>query len=359
MKFSLSTVALLFFVELAFTLSLKNHDDPLSEFCWKDSYGRGVGTIPSICPNNKDKIGLLCYDKCPSGYYRFGFDCHQYCPTADGWADQGLFCRLAEYGRGSGYAWWFWDGFSDSGMVQRCEADNGRGNCEKNGLMYYPKCKAGYYNVACCICRPSAPNCNALGYNGGIDLSCAKYVIIGNPKSMDCPVGLQYDAGLCYITCTDGYYGVGPVCWANAPNGWVGCGMGAATTTKVCTETIFDQFASVGNLAVNIVTLGGAKAAAIAKDAAKAAELKKQFEQLKKIAEKSDKVQKAIAAGQGKFPATEAGKSTAEILKADPTTVTPEDMVRVSSQIASLVDPTGVSDVVGAYTYSKCSNLKI
>jgi hypothetical protein len=107
-------------------------------------------------------------------------------------------------------------------------------------------------------------------------------------------------------------------------------------------ETIFDQVASVGNLALNIVSFGGSKAADIAKDAAKAAELKNQFEQLKKIAERSDKVQKAIKVGQDKFP-----------------TVTPEDIVRVSAQIASLVDPSGVSDVVGAYTYPKCLNLKI
>jgi hypothetical protein len=271
MKVYLSTVVLLLIVELAFTLSIKNHEDPLAEFCWKDSYERGVGTIPSVCAANKDKIGLLCYDKCPSGYSRFGFDCHQDCPTAVGWADQGLFCRLAEYGRGSGYAWWFRDGISDSGMIERCEADNGSGNCEKNGLMYYPKCRAGYYNVACCICRPNVPDCNALGYNGGVDLSCAKYVIIGNPKSMECPADQIYDAGLCYTTCRAGFYGVGPVCWANAPNGWVGCGMGAAKTAKVCAQTIFDQVASVGNLALNIVTLGTERAIGAARDVAKVA----------------------------------------------------------------------------------------
>jgi hypothetical protein len=87
--------------------------------------------------------------------------------------------------------------------------------------------------------------------------------------------------------------------------------------------------------------------------------LKKQFEQLKRIADSSDKVQKAIYAGQGKFPVIEVGKSTADILKADPTTVTPEDIVRVCSQIASLVDPTGATGVVSAYTYSKCSRLGI
>ena len=43
-------------------LSLSNAQ--LAEFCWKDTYGRGVGTIPGSCDSDEDKIGLLCYDKC-------------------------------------------------------------------------------------------------------------------------------------------------------------------------------------------------------------------------------------------------------------------------------------------------------
>lgn len=50
--------------------------------------------------------------------------------------------------------------------------------------------------------------------------------------------------------------GVGPVCWGRAPEGWVGCGMGAATTSKVCTDTIVNQIASVGQMALNVVTMG-------------------------------------------------------------------------------------------------------
>ena len=85
-------------------------------FCWRDSYGRGVGVIPTTCPSGKEKIGELCYSKCPSGTFldnklarnfnppylvlsytgpyltvfffwlkgtvRFGFDCHSVCPKA-------------------------------------------------------------------------------------------------------------------------------------------------------------------------------------------------------------------------------------------------------------------------------------
>ena len=80
-------------------------------FCWKDSYGRGVGKIPGKCAPNEDRIGLLCYPKCHTYDYttsagrsvrfsRFGFDCHQRCPS--GFSNQGLYCRKAEYGRGAG-----------------------------------------------------------------------------------------------------------------------------------------------------------------------------------------------------------------------------------------------------------------
>lgn len=89
-----------------------------STFCWKNSYGRGVGTPLSTCPAGKEKIGLLCYSKCPAGFSRFGFDCHQNCPS--GFSDQGLFCRLLEYGRGAGYPWKFGDGLNNHGMYSRC-----------------------------------------------------------------------------------------------------------------------------------------------------------------------------------------------------------------------------------------------
>jgi hypothetical protein len=108
-----------------------------SDFCWLDAYGRGIGTIPSECPPDKVKIGLLCYSKCPSGYARFGFDCHQICP--DGFRDDGLFCRKAEYGRGAGYPWKFGDPLNNSRMIRRCEADYGKGKCEAWGAVVYPK----------------------------------------------------------------------------------------------------------------------------------------------------------------------------------------------------------------------------
>lgn len=155
-----------------------------SNFCWRDTTTRGAGYIPNKCNSAQDLIGLLCYDKCPSGYQRFGFDCHQTCK--DGWTDQGLFCRLCEYGRGAGYPWKFGDGMNNDGMLRRCRADNPGNDCEMWGAVAYPKCKTGYSPAGCCICRPAVPDCNKEGYNGGIDLSCAKKIIIGTPHQGGC-----------------------------------------------------------------------------------------------------------------------------------------------------------------------------
>ena len=33
-------------------------------FCWKRTYGRGVGAPISDCPSDQDKDGGLCYPKC-------------------------------------------------------------------------------------------------------------------------------------------------------------------------------------------------------------------------------------------------------------------------------------------------------
>lgn len=229
MKHCLAICTLLLLLSLVSNLAFKHHQSTLDEgFCWRDSYLRS-GTSPTSCQTT-DKIGFQCFEKCPAGYSRVGLNCYQNCPTDSGWADQGLYCRLVEYGRGAGYGWQAADGFSNSGMFSRCEKDNGQGNCEQSGAIVYPKCKAGFSAFGCCICRPAVPNCEALGYNNGVDLSCAKKVILGASKSMSCDGGLHFDNELCYPPCKAGYYGVGPVCWQNTPPGWNSCGMAVAKT---------------------------------------------------------------------------------------------------------------------------------
>lgn len=188
MKDYQTAVFVLLFITQSAGLSLVRHDQATANFCWKDSYGRGVGTLQDSC-GALEKIGQLCYPKCPAGYSRVGTDCQQNCPA--GWTDQFQFCRFPDYGRGYGYPWKFGDELNDNGMIDRCEKDNGKGNCEKFGKVFFPKCKPGYSAFGCCICRPAVPDCNALGFNSGYDLSCTKKVITGAAKDMGCAIGLE------------------------------------------------------------------------------------------------------------------------------------------------------------------------
>lgn len=258
---------LLVLAQLSLALHVHATHDIEHEFCWKDSYGRGLGTVPGDC-GTKEKLGLLCYEPCPKNYSRVGFDCQQNCPPD--FRNDGLYCRKAEYGRGAGYTWQFLD-FSDDGMLKRCEANSGKGNCEKYFGMVYPKCRPGYNPIGCCICRPPLPDCKGLGLNGGVDLSCAKKLVIGKTSLAGCHVGKESDAGLCYPICKTGYSGVGPVCWGSTPKGWVGCGMGAAVDSKTCRDAIIGEVTSVGQLAISIATMGSSTAAAAASNAAKGA----------------------------------------------------------------------------------------
>jgi len=226
-----------------------------NEFCWRRSYGRGVGKPLHTCERQgKVKIGALCYSHCPPGMKRFGFDCHSVCPS--GSQDQGLFCRWNEYGRGAGFPWKFGDGFNDRGMYKRCERKHGKGKCEKKGAIVYPKCRSGYKPVGCCICRPALPNCDAHNLGGRFDLSCAKKIQIGDPTPMDCAEDEDEDAGLCYKKCRGGYNGVGPVCWGYCDDSQVDCGLGCAKSDDACFEGTYDQVLAPLILAANVASLG-------------------------------------------------------------------------------------------------------
>lgn len=181
-----------------------------ADLCWKESYGRGVGEPITTCRNDLQKNGLLCYPYCNSGYYGVGPVCWQSCPSD--FRDDGAFCfKSGPYGRGAGYALWNEDS---------CWDDNPSTGCEKWGLMWYPKCKTNFHNVACCICSPDCPP----GMTD-IGISCAKGTYgRGFGEPLGCAPGLEMSGALCYPPCKPGFYGVGPVCWSQCPSGKVDCG---------------------------------------------------------------------------------------------------------------------------------------
>ena len=194
---------------------------------------------------------------------------------------------------------------------------------------------------------------------------------------MSCKAGKEYDAGLCYNKCNAKYYGVGPVCWAEAPKGWVGCGMGAASSSSKCAETIVGQISSVGEMAINIATFGSSaaatKGATSAAKASRLAKLKAQFVKLKnafskqgvksfinKAKTKAKDMTKEIAKDPSKLQ--EAGENlhtivskSEEMATADPDKMTAADYIRLSAEIAAVFDPTGAASVVASFSHPKCN----
>ncbi len=208
--------------------------------------------------------------------------------------------------------------------------------------------------------------------NRGIDLSCAKKIKIGNPHVADCDSGWQRQAGLCYRQCKNGYYGVGPVCWSSTPQGWVGCGMGAAADSASCRDAVIDQVSSVGTLALNIATLGSSsgatKAATGAKSAAKLSKLRKQLAQIKKsfkaskdmkkLVKKAKNIKRGTEKAQGYLEkAREVVDVAQQVDSADPNKMTAADIIRLTAEIAAIADPTGIASTVAAYSHPKCSQI--
>lgn len=315
------------------------------DFCWKDSYGRGAGTIPTEAGAGRVAIGALSYSQCPANTTRVGFDCHSVCPS--GMRDDGLFCRATEYGRGAGYPWQFGDrAFSLDGARARCARDNPQG-CEQNGAIIYPKCRSGYTAFGSNICRPTQPNCQALGLNNGIDLSCAKKVTIGDPKPFVCKTGLQGDAGLCYTGCRASYDGVGPVCWGQCPTGYVACGAGCATSELFCAEIIGNQVFSTLSLAANVASLGSSGGAtAAAQTAQGASRISKLVSSLKTSATAIQATKEFQAVKN-----TAEGVSFALRMNKVANAKTDEEVLRAMAGF----DPTGISQVISAYGRRVCS----
>jgi hypothetical protein len=95
-------------------------------------------------------------------------------------------------------------------MFKRCTDEHGAGNCEKSGLIVYPKCRANFHAVGCCVCSPDCP-----GGMTDTGVSCTKKSQgrgAGIPIHA-CADNMDKDGALCYPKCKPGFHGVGPVCW--------------------------------------------------------------------------------------------------------------------------------------------------
>ena len=196
------------------------------------------------CHEGDETWGALCYPKCKAGYSAAACClCSPDCPS--GMQDIGVSCHKQYKYMGPGT------------IPKSCDP-----GWELNGLLCYPTCKAGYNSFGCCMCRPPVPDCTALGMNDGIDLSCAKKIVIGAVQSAACQPDQKYDAGLCYTPCKDGYRGVGPVCWqAGSPPCMTNCGAFYAKSVGDCVSGVIKMvtgpISTVGQVVAAALT-GGA-----------------------------------------------------------------------------------------------------
>jgi hypothetical protein len=192
-----------------------------SGICWKGTYGRGVGTIPSTCGAGQEKNGALCYPTCASGYTGVGPVCWQTCPA--GYTDDGAFCRKDASiisANNSACPWYDVCGLTFS---QGCST-----------------CPAGYINDGC-TCRRNADIFAKSTYGRGVG------------TTMSCPAGKQMDSGLCYDACSSKYDGVGPVCWATCGGDYpLECGAACATDANACVNSVMNMAATTANAVANL-----------------------------------------------------------------------------------------------------------
>jgi len=270
-------------------------------YCYRQSYGNGAGE-PYTCNDGFDRNGLLCYPKCRDGFAGKGPVCWQACP-ADFRDDGGDCGKPGSYGRGGGYVIW---------QEGQCNKDNPQG-CEQSGAMWYPKCKANFHPVGCCVCSPDCPS----GMTD-IGVSCQKQSYgrgAGEPLAMGiCAPGLQKDpsGALCYPTCKADFHMVGPVCWQNCPSQQpFDCGVGCSTNQAKCATGTLDMVLAPIELAASLIPYAGEVAGA-------AKGVTKGVEAAVKIAGDTEKVTEEVAASASKLKvAYDAVKESLTALQGD------------------------------------------
>jgi hypothetical protein len=247
-------------------------------FCWRNSYGRGVGKVPGRPA------------ACKRGYYNHGLTCHRpahsiwspsraaICPR--GYTHMGLTCFRGMQSYGKGCCCTIWGccggckpGFKDIGCFCHIDAHSvgmDRMRCPHGYFLSkwtgrcHKKCPPGYSNTGETCYR--GPHNNAeFSCRPGEILAGTKRCFPGNGDT--CEAHEQLNGALCYPKCRSGFHGAGPVCWQDCPSNpvkWAGCGAGCAVNSKECGMTIANQIFAPLVMAASIATLGGVGAGATA-----------------------------------------------------------------------------------------------
>lgn len=201
-------------------------------FCWRQSEGRGAGVpLDTQCGKGMQMDAGLCYKPCKPGYGGVANSCNARCPA--GYRDDGLFCAKPTPATYIPPSFALWD-------KSKCEASAPQG-CHQKGALFYPKCQAGYHNVAL-NCQRNCPS----GWNDA-GVSCTKPSYDrGIGRTPGCSNGLEQDGLLCYPKCKrSDMQGVGPVCWQGCPKDRpIACGAGCAIDKKQCAADVINMTVS-------------------------------------------------------------------------------------------------------------------
>jgi hypothetical protein len=316
---------------LVLAVWMPTHADAADEFCWKSTQTRGAGTIPEYCTDSSrpsKEVGM-CYQRCKDGWEGAATMCLRTCPS--GYTNTGLTCHISKE-------------LLVPASVDVCSMRT--------------TCPSGYTNAGllCGLTTPSVPQGYeeaVPGISKGLDLSRQGYDRgIGNAPQ-GCPGGKVNDAGLCYPTCPANFTGVGPVCWGQCPSGWVNCGASCGKTAAACTETIAGQVTSVGSVAASIATLGTSSKLT---GAQKTTELQKKLQQIKDLKKKYETQLLLMDLAHKEYQAT---KNTIELSNAmlEPGT-TDEELYRLSLELVSIADPTGLVGAAASFVYPTCDKIK-
>lgn len=228
-------------------------------FYWKGSYGRGVGTIPALeCPAGKERGGGLCYDACEGDYdmNEAASLCMIECP--EGYADNGLVCHWK--GSISYIPKSEWDSCKTR-TKKSCTKIFGKKTCVGGDCIggLVTECRDGYKNIAgVCWFNSPVPQ----GFSGtNLDPMKPSYAP-RNPVAQKqvCRDNKILQDGLCYESCRSGFHGIGPVCWADTPKGFVDCFTGYAKNPTACASVMGSQTAAVALPAIAYGALPALKA---------------------------------------------------------------------------------------------------
>lgn len=301
---------------LAAGLAAQKKDDSI---CWKGTYDRGVGLVPSYCtdPAHPSYEVGLCYQSCHANEHGVATMCIlNSCPS--GYTDYGLTCTYSSAGYGKGCCC----------TIFGCCNTNCNGN-------------PNFYDDGGCMCQPKTIG---KSWDRGIGI-----------VPTGCSPDRHNENGLCYTSCQAGYTSFATGCWANCAGSFsFDCGMACATSEATCIQGIFDMVSSPLMLILDVATGGGAAEVTDALMVGAKALVKAAMAKL------ADGVAEEAVSTTIKTMATKIGKTIADSAVNKVMSIAAQtaggDPPPADLSMLTGLDPTGISDIVLAYNHPICGS---